>query len=381
MIGTDILRNLLIEQLKQCVHQIWALKLGPHNTSMTKGPFQQRLLAKASPWFLVWLGLASWSGPTMVLQTAGSADQHCKHQTWRRGEEIVEIQTVYLSGPEQMRCQQITRNWLAIWWTRLRCSKETTQQSHGIWNDADDRRRLFHRILWNSKEFIIHAVPPMRSQGSRVLELHFQNRPTIPISHAAPRLGRPDEHATPTSHLTRASRIAHVKQTTHAKFGFHDAKTSRQNPQDHDWQKRGFRWLWIVGLAGFEARQVIYFLVLGMWLLGMDGWTGNSPGWKKWVPDTKATSQTNVNKANSTAADMRPITIFSGMWGLVPSSLAKSTALQEWNMHVLDPSQYGGIKKRTLHQAIANIRTSYHQRWQSLPKRSTHVTLKGHMKT
>ena len=78
----------------------------------------------------------------------------------------------------------------------------------------------------------------MRSQGSRVLELHFQNRPTIPISHAAPRLGRPDEHATPTSHLTRASRIAHVKQTTHAKFGFHDAKTSRQNPQDHDWQKR-----------------------------------------------------------------------------------------------------------------------------------------------
>ena len=61
---------------------------------------------------------------------------------------------------------------------------------------------------------------------------YFQNRPAIPISHAAQRLGWPDDDETPKSHLTRVSWMAHVKQTIHARFGFHDT-TSSGNPHDY----------------------------------------------------------------------------------------------------------------------------------------------------
>ena len=78
----------------------------------------------------------------------------------------------------------------------------------------------------------------LQSQNSPLLESQFMalyllsEQTSHSNSHAAQRLGWPDDDETPKSHLTRVSWMAHVKQTIHARFGFHDT-TSRGNPHDY----------------------------------------------------------------------------------------------------------------------------------------------------
>ena len=69
----------------------------------------------------------------------------------------------------------------------------------------------------------------------------------------------------------------------------------------------------------------------------------------------------NINTGTCTASDMRPITVFSGFWRVLTSTIARSKQMQEWTEAVLDSSQYGGIKHRDLHQALASISTPFHQ--------------------
>ena len=69
----------------------------------------------------------------------------------------------------------------------------------------------------------------------------------------------------------------------------------------------------------------------------------------------------NINTGTCTASDMRPITVFSGFWRILTSTIARSKQMQTWTEAILDSSQYGGIKHRDLHQALANISAPFDQ--------------------
>ena len=66
----------------------------------------------------------------------------------------------------------------------------------------------------------------------------------------------------------------------------------------------------------------------------------------------------NISAGTCTASDMRPRTVLSGFWRVITSAIARSKHMQAWTEAILDSSQFGDIKHRGLHQALAN--TSAH---------------------
>ena len=53
--------------------------------------------------------------------------------------------------------------------------------------------------------------------------------------------------------------------------------------------------------------------------------------------------------------DLRPITIFSGLWRVLTSSMARHTATQSWAHDYLPAQCHGAVKKRSVHSAIGEL--------------------------
>ena len=69
----------------------------------------------------------------------------------------------------------------------------------------------------------------------------------------------------------------------------------------------------------------------------------------------------DVTTGTCNVADTRPITVFSTLWRIVTSTLVKGEEFKTWLEGVLHPTQFGGVAKRHLFQAHAQLTHTFHQ--------------------
>lgn len=173
-------------------------------------------------------------------------DQHCRQQTWgnncpnqTQSKGILEIQTVpktFLKQDRRDARELQANNW--------NYDEQQCTLARKTYSQVKEGKKIMTRGGCSIAYYGIRKSEPYTQCPLCKAKIvpcwnhslwhcaYFQNRPAIPISHAAQRLGWPDDDETPKSHLTRVSWMAHVKQAIHARCGFHDT-TSSENPHDH----------------------------------------------------------------------------------------------------------------------------------------------------